>query len=311
MSTVSIVVPVFNEEANLKNLFAELEDLNQKCLANGVRIRPFFSDNFSQDDSWKLIVDYCSTNPDAQAIRLSRNYGYQVSLLNAFRLIDSDALCILQSDLQDPPEILFEMIVDWKKGFRSIAGIIESRGESGFDQNLRKIFYRLINLVSDKKHPAGIQDFYLIDKSIYREISRNPLDFQFIRSSISSNFSFEKTIPYQRRPRILGNSKFNFGAKYSLALDGVLANTEKFRRKVAFFIASLCFVTIFSIAGITTAFLLGWRSPVAGWVSMVLIQLFVLMCLSVFGLISLEMTSRTYQLMSRPTNVEIQTKLNL
>ena len=257
-----------------------------------------------------MILGYCSINIEAKAIKLNRNYGYQISLLNAFRFIQSDALCILQSDLQDPPEVLLEMIKEWKRGCRSVAGIIEKRSESKYDQAFRRFFYGLVNLVSEKEHPAGIQDFYIIDKSIYTEIRKSPLDFQFIRSSISSNFGFSKTIPYTRRPRISGKTKFNFSSKYNLALDGILSNTTKFRRYMALLITILCSLTIISIVSIGLAFALGWRSPVAGWVSMVLLQLFVLMCLSLFGLISVELMSRLYHLQSRPTHVGIESKIN-
>ena len=241
---------------------------------------------------------------------MARNYGYQASLMTAFGEVQTEALVVYQSDMQDPYELVVEMAKKWQEGYRSVAGVAISRAEGFLDRKSRNLFYRILNSVSDRTHPPGLQDFYLLKKEIYTEIAKNPRNYQFIRSQISQDFGFEVLLDYQRMARTKGITKFNFRDKFNLAFDGILANNTKFRQK---FVISSCIFSALSVLAVLTLLTLfasGWRT-VSGWISIAVLQLTALSFTSLALSFVLEIVGRLYQIQVRPINTTIVERTRL
>lgn len=309
MKSLSLIIPVFNEEESLPKLFLAIKELNKEIERLGIECQYVFSDNSSTDNSQMLIRKFMSsTDLQITFIELHRNYGYQASLLNAMSIIDTDAVVLFQSDLQDPPELILRMIKDVidNPNLQSIAGQIIKRSENKVDQLGRRLFYFCLSLVSDSVAYHNVQDFYLIKRRIYKSLVNSPSRFQFLRSRIASEFGFDKLISYERQKRASGVTKFNFPSKMDLALDGLLANSTKFRRFLVISSVGVSLLSVVSGFSLTFAYFLGWRSGAIGWVSLILIQLLILALAS--GLISLllEYVGRIYQLLVQPVNVTFE-----
>ncbi len=303
--SLTIVIPVLNEEEALPKLFKELERIEKVLQEFDTEVHFFFSDNHSTDSSWQLISIWVRSKPNARAVQLSRNYGYQNSLLNSFSMVETEALVIYQADMQDPIDLIPVLLIEWQRGAKAVAGQISKRQEKFFDRSSRRIFYSILNWASDTDHPIGIQDFYLIDKSVYKEISRSPRQYQFIRSKISTQFKFEHLIPYERTLRSSGETKFDFNSKLNLAFDGFLSNSVNLRKRIVGFALFCSCISIISFVGLILAFVLGWRT-VIGWTSLASLQFFAISIISSGFALVIEILGRLYNLEVNPVNIRIK-----
>ena len=244
-AVLTLFLPVYNEIESMPDIESTLIKLNKEIDSLGGELEILFHDNMSTDGSWEFIQSM-STRVKLRAFRMRRTIGYQESLALAFDHATGDAFVILQSDLQDPPELIIDMFEKWKSGFRSIVGIPNFRKENFRDTIGRSIFVRIFKSSSDLKKFTWFTDFYLLDRSIYKNYSGLPLINQFIRGRLVTDMSFEVSIPYSRNERLKGVSKFSFSKKYSLAIDALLLHSQKVIRRMVIlglFISSLFFAT--------------------------------------------------------------------
>ena len=310
MNTLTIVIPVFNEEENIPKLLKSLFNLQSELKKRNVLSKILFADNHSTDTSWEQIQIAAQANRDISAIRLTRNFGYQASILNAFRHVQTDSLVVYQSDMQDPIEMVPEMVDLWLKGARTIGGQAVKRSENFLDRLSRTLFYKFMNFSSSSKHPNGIQDFYLLDESVYQELQEAPFEYQFIRSKISQDFGFEKIIKFNRKKRELGKTKFKFIDKANLALDGLLLNNIKFRQYLVLSALLSSLIFLLSSLSILVIYLLGWRT-ILGWVPIVLLEMLILSVVLFGFAIIFEVISRLYRIETNPLLPKIEDKINL
>ena len=310
MNTLTIVVPVFNEEDNIPKLLVSLFNLRSELERRNVFSKILFTDNHSTDSSWNQIQSAAKADRDISAIRLTRNFGYQASILNAFRHVQTESLVVYQSDMQDPIEMIPEMVDLWLKGARTIGGQAVKRSENVLDRLSRRLFYRFMNFSSSSKHPNGIQDFYLLDQSVYRELQDAPFEYQFIRSKISQNFGFEKIIKYNRKKREQGKTKFKFIDKVNLALDGLLLNNVKFRQYLVLSSLFCSLIFLLSSLSILLSYVFGWRT-ILGWVPIVLLEMLILSVVLFGFAIIFEVISRLYRIETSPLSLRIEDKINL
>lgn len=294
----------------MPKLVASLVNLQSILESRKVSCKILITDNHSSDRSWPQILEATQTHKDFSAIRLRRNFGYQASILNAFRHVQTNSLIVFQSDMQDPIEIIPSMVDLWLLGARTVGCQAIKRSENPLDRMTRNIFYKFFNLTSSANHPNGVQDFYLLDETVYREFQKLPLQYQFIRSRISQEFGFDEIIKYHRMKRKYGKTKFKFIDKFNLALDGVLSNNVKFRQFLvlsAFFTSIIFFISSLSIVLI---YILGWRT-ILGWVPIVLLEMLILSVVLFGFAIVFEVISRLYRIETNPLNISIEEIVNL
>jgi dolichol-phosphate mannosyltransferase len=226
MKTVSIVVPFFNEGKNLERIYEEIRQLRSK-LEGRYRLEILFLDNHSGDESFPIARRIADGDGDVRLIRLSRNFGYQASILTGYLNCKGDAAVQLDSDGEDSPMIILDFIKHWEDGYQVVYGIRQSRHESAFVTLQRKFFYRLINRISQIKLPLDSGDFRLIDRRVLEELRRFPETTLYIRGLISFIGFRQVGIPYDRRKRYDGRSKFGWWGAVEFAWHAIAAFSSR------------------------------------------------------------------------------------
>lgn len=301
---ITIGIPVLNEEKNIPILIKRLQPVLNYISARGFDFEIIINENNSSDKSKDLLLEWAQIEWRVQVNELSRTITFQESILELMKKSKGDAFVLLQSDLQDPPELIKTFIDHWITGERIIAGVIAKRTEGVMKRSIRKIFYWILKTVSDERIVIGLQDFYLLDKSVVAELKMLSPVGLFLRGHISSRFGDIQRVPYLRADREYEKSKFKFSSKYSLALDGLLLFGTRFIRfiSIANFIA-FCMGVLGSIVLLFT-YSIGIRPSMQGWASLGLLMLTLISLLGFTAALILEYLVRIYrfQIFSKTNN---------
>ena len=218
---ISIVLPAYNEELNIRPLFERLDPILAQ-LSDRFRFEFVVTDNHSTDRTYELLKEIARSDPRVRVFRFSRNFGFQRSILTGYMQCRGDAAIQLDVDLQDPPELIPLFLDHWQSGADVVYGVRIERTEGHVITFARRIFYRLIDLLSEDKIPVDAGDFRLISRRVidlvcaYRDA--NP----YLRGTIATLGFQQVGVPYARSARKFGESKFPFSKLLSLALDGIL-----------------------------------------------------------------------------------------
>lgn len=218
---ISLVIPVFNEEENLEPMYAAVTQAIAP-LAGGYDFELLLTDNYSSDRSFEIIAGLAGRDPRVRALRFSRNFGFQKSVLTGFLNARGDAAIQLDCDLQDPPELIPEFLARWEQGCQVVFGIRKNRQEGWLSTAVRKIFYRLIDALSEDRLPHDAGDFRLVDRCVLDVLRRIDDQQPYVRGTIAAMGFNQVGVEYTRGARQRGKSKFSFMALLGLALDGIL-----------------------------------------------------------------------------------------
>lgn len=222
---ISICVPVFNEAANVGPLYDRVAAV-MATLASRYDFELLFTDNHSTDATFERLADLARADPRVRVLRFSRNFGFQRSIATNYRHARGDAAMQLDADLQDPPELLGEFLALWEQGYKVVYGVRRSRPEESAALHVaRRLFYRIIDYLSEDELPHDAGDFRLIDRVILDELSKVEDQQPYLRGTISAMGFRQTGIPYDRSARERGSSKFNFAKLVALALDGILSHS--------------------------------------------------------------------------------------
>lgn len=217
---ISIVIPVYNEEANIRRLHARLSSALAK-VEERYDLEFVFTDNHSEDMTFPLLQELAREDARVRAYRFSRNFGFQRSILSGYRLARGAAAVQIDCDLQDPPEIIPEFIRKWEEGFHVVYGIRMRRPESFFLRGCRKFFYRLLDALADEHLPHDAGDFRLVDRKVLDVVTGINDANPYLRGMIAGTGFSQTGVPYDRASRTGGESKFGFRDLVRLALDAI------------------------------------------------------------------------------------------
>ena len=220
MPLISISIPVFNEQDNLNALYARLSALAER-MADRCRLEFVFSDNHSNDATWATLQQLAGLDPRVKAIRFSKNFGFQRSILANFLHTGGDAIMQIDADLQDPPELLEVFFDHWKRGYQVVFGVRRRRKEGMFINGVRKIGYWAIDLLSDHPIPQGAGDFRLIDRRVVHALLQLKTANPYLRGMIAGLGFNQIGIEYEREARVAGESKFGLARLIRLGLTAV------------------------------------------------------------------------------------------
>ena len=219
MKMLSVIVPCFNESANIDNTFKRIE-LNIKKITDNYEI--IFVDDGSTDNSFKILNEISEKNPHLKIIRFSRNFGHQYAIYAGIVSSSGEGIFLIDADLQDPPEKFQEMFDKWSSGYDVVYGVRKSRKGNFFKKILYSSYHKIFRWLSDLDNQADLADFCLIDKKIkevFLKFKEKNLYFRGLRSWVG----FEQIgIPYERDNRNLGETKYSLIKLFQLALDGIL-----------------------------------------------------------------------------------------
>lgn len=240
---ISISIPVLNEGQNIDALYARLaalaERMRDKCDLEFV-----FSDNHSDDDTWRRLTELSSQDPRVRAIRFSKNYGFQRSILANYLHTRGDAVMQVDADLQDPPEMLESFFDLWQQGYHVVYGIRKKRPEGMLLNNFRRLGYWVIDKFSEHPIPRDVGDFRLIDRKVIEALSTIRTPNPYLRGMIAS-LGFNQTgIPYERDARVAGESKFNVNRLLSLGFTAVFNHSTVPLRAASFMGAAIIALSV-------------------------------------------------------------------
>ena len=222
MKLLSIVIACFNEEAVIA---ATHERLAKAAAAiEGVDWELIFVDDGSRDDTFNILSEIQSRDPRARVLRLSRNFGHQIAVTAGLEAVRGDAAVVIDADLQDPPEVIAQMVQLWREGSHVVYGVRTTRsGENRFKLLTAKAFYRIINRFSETPMPVDTGDFRLMDRKVVDVLLGMPERGRFLRGMVSWVGFKQTPLPYKREPRPAGETKYSLFKMIQFALDGILS----------------------------------------------------------------------------------------
>ena len=281
---LSVVVPFFNEEEVLpafhKRLTAVLDTIQAKT-------EIVYINDGSTDNSQKIITDFTPTSSPIRYIRLSRNFGKEAAMTAGLRNTNGQAVVLLDADLQDPPELIPQMLTEWKKGYDVVNMQRAVRhGETAFKRFSAASFYKLINLLSDLDIPENVGDFRLLSHTVVEHINTLPEKNRYMKGLFSWPGFVQTTLTFDRDARFSGKTKWNYFKLLGLAMNGISSFSIRPLRiatVLGTLIASVAFLYGFWIVVKTLA--LG--EPVQGYPSLMVVQLGLggvqLLCIGLLG----------------------------
>lgn len=307
---ISIIVPVYNEEANVRRAYEAI--VAQLQPREDLSFEIVFTDNHSTDGTFRLLREIAEHDARVRVIRFARNFGFNRSILTGYRLAKGDAAIQIDCDLEDPPELFHEFIRLWRQGHDVVVGVRARRQESPLRTRARNAYYRLLDSISDTRHEMNAGDFRLIDRSVLNQLKMIDDAQPYMRGLVSELARNQGAVPYERtRQREYGESKFPVGQLLKLALEGVFAHST-LPLKLATYVG-------LSVAAITTTlsgvFLIGRLLQPENWpVGYATTTLLILFGISLNGLflgVIGEYIGRVYQQVRRRPTVVVERALNV
>ena len=282
---LSIVVPCFNEaevlwetHGRLIHALTQLDDLDFEII---------YVDDGSRDATPDMLREIQAIDPRARTLRFSRNFGHQTAVTAGLEHASGDAVVLIDADLQDPPEVIGDMVARWREGYHVAYGVRTDReGETRFKLATAKAFYRLLNRLSETEIPLDTGDFRLMDRTVVEALRAMPERDRFVRGMVAWAGFRQIAVPYRRAARFAGESKYPFFKMVRFALDG-LTSFSRAPLRLATWMGFL--VSAIALAAITYALFLRLftNNWVTGWTALFIAVLFIggaqLLSLGVIG----------------------------
>ena len=218
MPTLSIIIPLYNEEKNLGRLHERLQEVLGTLALDWEII---FVDDGSSDRTLPMVEEIASGNPSVKGVSLTRNFGHQAALMAGLDRADADAIITMDGDLQDPPELIPQLVDKWREGFQVVyARRRNYRSDHLLKRWLSKLFYFTIKVLRMTTAPKNVGDFRLIDRRVLEELKLMRERTRYLRGMVSwLGFSYA-FVDYDRPDRTDGKAGYSFGQLMKLAMDG-------------------------------------------------------------------------------------------
>jgi dolichol-phosphate mannosyltransferase len=307
-SSLSVIIPVFNEEKNITPLLQRLLPVVKQYPYEII----FVSDG-STDKTEALIKKEAQSNKNIKLISFARNFGHQMGLTCGYQYAQGQIVISMDADLQDPPEIIAKMIDKWKKGAKIVYAKRNQReGDGLFKKTTALLFYRLINFLSDIPIPIDVGDFRLLDREVVDFLNQLPERQRFLRGLVAWPGFPSDFVYFKRDKRFAGQTHYPFSKMLNFALEGIISFSVKPLRLASylgFFTAVVGFLGI--VYALYRRLFLPHQYWVTGWTALFVAVMFVggiqLLTIGIIG----EYIGKIYQqLQNRPLYI-VKEKINL
>lgn len=269
---LSIICPVFNEEEALPLFHARLAAALADWRSTN-ELELIFTNNCSTDRTLELILELRAKDSSVHVLTLSRNFGYQASVLAGLEHASGDAMVVIDVDCEDPPELIPRFLTEWENGNDIVYGRRDGRPEHAAIQLLRKTFYRLNRFVGDSDIILDMAEFSLISAHVRDAMLANRSTFPFLRTEIAYVGFCRKAIPYNRQERVGGKTHYNLLSMTQFAIGGILSSsTFPLRLMVYLCIPLVVLNVVLALADI------GASSPVAFRVMVAMDLIYLVSC---------------------------------
>jgi dolichol-phosphate mannosyltransferase len=294
--TVTVVVPCYNEE---EVILETQRRLSQVLERTGLSYEIIYVNDGSRDNTLKILRELAESDGNVRVLSFSRNFGHQVAVTAGVDVASGNAVVLIDADLQDPPELIPKMLDRWRDGIHVVYGLRESRsGESTFKLLTAKLFYRLINYISDVPIPLDTGDFRMMDRRVVDVLKRMPERDRFLRGMVSWVGFKQEPLSYARNERAAGGTKYPLRKMLLFAADGIVSFSL-----IPLRLSTLCgfFSALLMVVGVIYALVLRLFTGiwVPGWTLLFIATFFTggmtLCCLGIIG----EYVGRIYRELKR------------
>ena len=216
---LTVVVPAFNEEESIRPLYDRLTAAVDPVV-EGLEI--VFVDDGSRDGTWEMVAGLAKEDPRVRGVRFARNFGHQAALTAGVDTARGTAVVIIDADLQDPPEVIPELVARWREGYEVVYAQREEReGETWFKRATAMLFYRLLRAITSVDIPVDTGDFRLMGPRVVEAFRALPERNRFIRGLVSWLGFPQAAVTYRRQPRLAGETKYPLKKMVRFAFDGI------------------------------------------------------------------------------------------
>ncbi|MED4787661.1 glycosyltransferase family 2 protein [Bacillus atrophaeus] len=266
----SIVVPVYNEELVIQETYQRLKEVMDRTKEN---YELLFINDGSCDRSVEILREHSLIDPRVKVIDFSRNFGHQIAITAGMDYAQGNAIVVIDADLQDPPELILDMIEKWKEGYNVVYAVRTKRkGETFFKKQTAAMFYRLLRSMTDIDIPIDTGDFRLLDRKVCNEMKKLKEKNPFVRGLVSWIGFKQTAVEYERDERLAGETKYPLKKMLKLSMDGITTFSHK-PLKLASFAGILMSGAGFLYMLIVLYMKLFTDSTITGWSSLIVIQL--------------------------------------
>lgn len=262
---LSIVVPCYNEEEVISETIKRLLDIEKDL--GGIRLELLFVDDGSADRTRAIIAAKAHENSKIRLLSFSRNFGHQVAVTAGVDHATGDAIVLIDADLQDPPDVIIQMVGKWQEGYDVVYGQrIERQGESVFKKKTAELYYSILQKMSYIEIPLNTGDFRLISRRVAESLKNMPEKDRYIRGMVSWVGFKQTALPYKRAKRFAGVSKYPLRKMVYFATDGLLSFSIKplqistFFGLIAAFVAFVGIIYALGVKLLTDNWVEGWTT---------------------------------------------------
>ncbi|MBK8015288.1 MAG: glycosyltransferase family 2 protein [Betaproteobacteria bacterium] len=270
-SSLSVVVPCYNEQEVLPEFHRRLAAVLDQL---GMPREIVYVNDGSTDGTLRLMRDLQSAHPEVAVVDLSRNFGKEVAMTAGLDACCGDAVVVIDADLQDPPEVIPQLVAEWRAGYDMVYARRESRaGETAFKKATASWFYRIIGKLSRVSIPADTGDFRLLSRRAVDAILQLREQHRFMKGLFAWVGFPQKAVIYKRDPRFAGDTKWNYWKLWNFAVEGITSFST-----VPLRLATYCGIGIALIAFVYAGWIfyktLVFGDPVKGYPSLMVVLLF-------------------------------------
>ncbi|HET6275285.1 MAG TPA: glycosyltransferase family 2 protein [Candidatus Cybelea sp.] len=286
---LSVVVPLYNEAANVAPLLERLGGVVERLRADFDYEIVLVNDG-SADDTAAVVRREMARLPHVVLVNLSRNFGHQLAATAGLELAAGDAVVLMDGDLQDPPELIEAFLRKWREGYDVVYAVRRTRsGESRFKVLTARVFYRIIKRLTKVAIPLDTGDFRLMSRRVVEALRRSPERNRFLRGMVSWVGFNQTAVEYDRDVRYSGGTKYPLTKMIRFAMDGITSFSDiplRFASYLGFIVSAIAFVYALIVIGFKL-FSLNPPAYTPGWASTIVAVLFLggvqLMSLGILG----------------------------
>jgi glycosyltransferase involved in cell wall biosynthesis len=272
MKTFSIIIPVYYNELNLPDTIPQL--LGIATMLPGYSLEMVFVDDGSGDRSLATLLDFQNQYPETiKVVKLTRNFGSMAAIQAGFTVATGDCVGMISADLQDPPELFLEMLSYWEKGIKAVFAIRQDRDEPFLVKHFSNAYYALVQKFAIRDYPTGGFDFFLIDRQIINELNHIQEKNTNIMALIFWLGFKPILIPYTRRRRAKGTSRWTASKKVKLFIDTFVAFSF-FPIRLLSVVGFLMAISAFLYGTFVLSYWTFFGIEVKGWVPTIVIMTF-------------------------------------
>lgn len=268
MKKISLVIPMYYEEQVAEECYQRVSTVLYS-MKSKYDYEIIFVNDGSQDKTLEILEKIAKEDKKIKVISFSRNFGHQAAVTAGLKYTTGDAIIIMDADLQDPPELIPDMLKKWEEGYEVIYGKRVSReGESQFKLLTAKAFYAMINKLSDIEIPKNTGDFRLVDKKVVDVVNALPEHNKFLRGLFSWVGFKQYAYEYERKERFAGKTKYPLKKMLKLASDGIISFSTKPLKVVGGLGIISVVISVIILIYSVLSFAFKWNNLTPGWTSL-------------------------------------------